>query len=345
MSTETDKPKPFLTHHLIPQAFFFTMGLTKGSIISIDVTDQCNLRCQHCYFFEQEQEGTWDVPEWEKKIADMKKEHKLLYSCTWVGGEPLLRKSLIENLKKHFLHNLVVTNGTVPLPDWTDVQFHVSIDGNEEAHEKMRRQKGLYQLMKKNCSRPDLNVKGAMCVTSLNVDTIEEVLEDWRPHLKGIMFDFYTPIEGLSDDLWIGWEKRDATLDKILELKRTKYGDFIAMEDRVIELMKSQNAKKVTDNCLFEKKAFSMTTTGGVKDKCMLGPKADCDRCGCVVPFYLHYRVEKSSIMKMTWNELKKRWGYVKRDFASLTPAQTPTPQAPQSPCESTHASVPAPSH
>lgn len=332
-------PKPFLTHHLIPQAFFFTMGLTKGSIVSVDVTDQCNLRCQHCYFFEQEQEGTWDEAAWERRIAELKKQYKLLYSCTWVGGEPLLRKNMIETLKGHFLHNLVVTNGTVPLPDWKDVQFHLSIDGNEEAHEKMRRQKGLYQQMKKNCSRPDLTVKGAMCVTSLNVDTIEEVLEEWRPHLKGIMFDFYTPIEGLSDDLWIGWEKRDATLDLLARLKREKYGDFIAMEDRVIELMKSQNSRTVTDNCLFAQKALSLTTTGAVKEKCMLGPKADCDRCGCVVPYYLHYRVEKKSIMQMTWNEIKKRWGYLKADFNSLSP------KAPSPPHDSTHAIVPPAGH
>lgn len=340
-----DAPKPFFTHHLLPQLFFFTAGLTKGSIISIDATDQCNLRCQHCYFFEQEQEGILNTEEWEERILEMKKEYKLLYSCTWVGGEPLLRRNLIERLKNHFLHNLVVTNGTLPLPDWQDVQFHVSIDGNERAHNTMRRQQGLYQLMKKNCSRPDLNVKGAMCVTSINVDTIEEVLEDWRPHLKGMMFDFYTPIEGLSDDLWIGWERRDRVIDQLARLKKEKYGDFIAMEDRVLELMKSQNSKKVTDTCLFAEKAISMTTTGSVKEKCMLGPKADCDRCGCVVPYYLHYRVEKSSIVKMTWNEIKKRWGYVKKDFASLTPAQPPTPQAPQSLSDSTHASVPPPAH
>ena len=24
-----------------------------------------------------------------------------------------------------------------------------------------------------------------------------------------------------------------------------------------------------------------------MKEKCMMGPKADCDRCGCVVPFYM----------------------------------------------------------
>lgn len=301
------KIKPFFRYHLIPQIYFFIKGFPKGSFISVDVTDQCNLRCEHCYFFEQEQEGVLDANGWENRILELKKESKFLHSCTWVGGEPLLRKNIIERCKKYFMHNLVVTNGTTPLPDWPDVYFHLSIDGNEEAHEKMRRQRGLYALIRKNCSRPDLHVVGTMCVTSLNVDTIEEVLEDWRPHLRGFMFDFYTPIEGLSDNLWIGWKRRDALIEKLLRLKREKYGDFIDMPVRALELMKSDQCKKVTDHCLFATRGHSLTTTGQVKEKCMLGPKADCDRCGCVVPFWLHQRVEKKTILKATFNEIRRR--------------------------------------
>jgi sulfatase maturation enzyme AslB (radical SAM superfamily) len=327
MSTETragadQEIRPFLQYHLIPQLLFFTVGFPKGSFVSVDVTDQCNLRCQHCYFFEQEQEGSLDAEGWEQRLIELKKKSKFLHSCTWVGGEPLLKKNIIERCKKYFLHNLIVTNGTIPLPDWPDVYFHLSVDGNEEAHETMRRQKGLYQLMKKNCSRKELHVTAAMCVTSINVDTIEEVLEDWRTttHLKGFMFDFYTPIEGLDDNLFIGWERRDAVLDRLIELKRTKYGDFIAMPERVLELMKSYNSKKVTDNCIFEKKGYSLTSTGEMKEKCMLGPKADCDRCGCVVPYYLHYRVEKPTILKLTADEIRRRFLRLKEEFNALTP-------------------------
>ncbi|MBI2066717.1 MAG: radical SAM protein [Deltaproteobacteria bacterium] len=302
--------KPFFRYHLIPQIYFFLKGFPKGSFMSVDVTDQCNLRCAHCYFFEQEQEGVLDVDGWEQKILDLKAKSKFLHSCTWVGGEPLLRKNIIERCKRHFMHNLIVTNGTTPLPDWPDVYFHVSIDGNEEAHETMRRQRGLYQLMMKNVSRPDLHVTGTMCITSINMNTIEEVLDDWRPHLKGFMFDFYTPIEGLSDELWMGWEKRDELIDQLLRLKKEKYGDFVAMPDRVLELMKSTHSKKVTDHCIFTTHGYSLTTTGGTKEKCMLGPKADCDRCGCVVPFWLHHRIEKKTILKATYHEIRRRLGH-----------------------------------
>lgn len=302
--------KSFFKHHLLPQMMFFTVGFPKGSFISVDVTEQCNLRCQHCYFFEQEQEGNLDTEGWERRILELKKNHRMMYSCTWIGGEPLLKRGIIEKCKHHFLHNLIVTNGTIPLPDWHDVMFHVSVDGYEAAHDNMRRQKGLYQLMKQNVSRKDLHVTAAMCVTSLNVDTVEDLLQDWyeTTYLKGMMFDFYTPIEGITDDLWIGWERRDAILDRLKQLKDAKYGDFIAMNDRTIELMKSHNAKRVTDNCLFEKKGYSLTTKGEIKEKCMLGPKADCDRCGCVVPFYLRSRVEKAAIIRGTWTHIGNRF-------------------------------------
>jgi MoaA/NifB/PqqE/SkfB family radical SAM enzyme len=304
------KPRsPFFTHHLLPQLYFLTKGYPKGSFISIDVTDQCNLRCQHCYFFEQEQEGILDIDGWEQRIAELKQASPFLHSCTWVGGEPMLRRNIIDRCRKHFLHNLIVTNGTVPLPDWTDVHYHVSIDGNEEAHDRMRRQRGLYREIQKNCgNRPDLDVVGAMCITSLNVDSVEEVLEDWsQTSFRGFMFDFYTPIQGLDDTLWIGWERRDAVLDRLIQLKREKYGDFIALPERVLELMKSENAHKVTSTCQFEQKGYSLTTRGAVKEKCMLGGKADCERCGCVVPYYLHHRIEKPQIVKITYNEIRRR--------------------------------------
>lgn len=308
VSVAREKPKPFLTHHLIPEVYFFLNGFPKGSFISVDVTDQCNLRCEHCYFFEQEQEGTLDADGWERRILELKARSRFMHSCTWVGGEPLLRRSIVERCKKHFMHNLIVTNGTVPLPEWSDVHFHVSIDGDEAAHERTRRHTGLYAEMKKNVgNRRHLRITGTMCITAHNKDSVEAVLADWQPHLRGFMFDFYTPIAGLDDRLCLSWAERDAMVDRLLRLKRERYGDFIAMPERVLELMKSANARRVTDDCIFAARGTSLDTRGRVKEKCMLGPKADCDRCGCVVPFYLHYRVEKKTIVRMTAEEVRRR--------------------------------------
>jgi hypothetical protein len=39
----------------------------------------------------------------------------------------------------------------------------------------------------------------------------------------------------------------------------------------------------------------SWDVSGNRKEKCILGPKADCDRCGCAVPFWLHSFQEMDS--------------------------------------------------
>jgi Fe-coproporphyrin III synthase len=226
---------------------------------------------------------------------------------TWVGGEPMLRKDLLGVGRAHFTHNLVVTNGLLPLPNWPDVQFHVSIDGDEETHERLRNRKGIYRTIMKNASRPDLDVSVAYCISSLNTHCIEAVLDMWRgTGVKGFLFNFYTPIETIEDPLFPGFEKRDEAIRRLIDLKATKYGSFILNEARVLELMLSRSCKKVTDRCLFQSKGISLDAAGNKKAKCMMGDKADCDRCGCIVPFYLHWFSERRRICREIYSDAKK---------------------------------------
>ena len=50
--------------------------------------------------------------------------------------------------------------------------------------------------------------------------------------------------------------------------------------------------------------AFAFAPDGVQKEKCMMGPKADCDRCGCVVPFYLASLTDRSRILGDLKDEL-----------------------------------------
>lgn len=288
-----------LGKYLLTRAMFLTVGFPKDAFGSVDLTNRCNLRCKHCYFFEQDNPEEFSDEQWLAKLHEMGTGWKKTRSVTWIGGEPLLRKELIEKAKHYFAHNLIVTNGLIQLPDWPDVHFHISLDGDQESHEKMRNQKGIYEKIKRHADRPDLNVVMAYCITSLNIQHIEKVLEEWHPvGIKGFLFSFYTPIESIQDPLFPGWKQRDAIIDRLIELKEKKYGNYIQNETRVLELMKRANSKQVTDNCLFESKGFSLNPMGQKKPKCMMGEKADCEKCGCIVPFYLHWRSEKDKVVK-----------------------------------------------
>jgi hypothetical protein len=173
------------------------------------------------------------------------------------------------------------------LPDWTDCTWVISIDGTEESFAKMRAP-GIYQKIKENVLRhPDLKIQISCVLTSLTVDCIEDLIVECGPLARGgIIFDFFTPVNKLDEALWLDWETRDRLIDDLKALKR-KYPGVINMLDSTLDLMKSQNARSVTDNCLFKEKAFTLAADGSPKGKCMMGDNADCDKCGCVVPFYM----------------------------------------------------------
>ena len=68
-------------------------------------------------------------------------------------------KELIERGRHYFSHNTVVTNGTIPLPDWPDVNWYISIDGDEAMHEHIRNKKGIYKRAIRNVrEHPSLSV-------------------------------------------------------------------------------------------------------------------------------------------------------------------------------------------
>jgi hypothetical protein len=45
-------------------------------------------------------------------------------------------------------------------------------------------------------------------------------------------------------------------------------------------------------------KSFTFDASGQPKGKCVMGDAADCDRCGCVVPFYLRSLTDRRLILE-----------------------------------------------
>ena len=164
------------------KAGFFALGIPRNAFCSIDVTARCNLRCRHCYFFEQGYDPARElsVDAWIAKLEALTRAAGLrryfAYQCSWVGGEPLLRPELIERGRRFFPYNIVVTNGLLPLPAWPDVHFFVSVDGTEEAHEAVRGVPGSYRRIKRHALRDDLDVMVTCCVNRRNAHCVEELI-------------------------------------------------------------------------------------------------------------------------------------------------------------------------
>lgn len=294
------RSRPFYSPYNLARLGFFLFGIPKQSFGSVDVTNQCNLRCAHCYFFEQDHSSNLSLEQWQSHFERMKGDGFRFFQCTWVGGEPLLRPDVIELGRRYFKYNTVTTNGSLPLPDWKDVSWYISVDGNKEHHEKMRNSPGLYETIKRTIAQSNgLKITIACCITSENYLELSEFIDEWgaNPKVRNIVFSFFTPVRSLDDSLWLGWEEKDQVLDFLIKKKKV-YGDFIVNSPRALKLMKSDMSRTVTDNCPFAEKSFAFNPAGKLKEPCMLGPKADCDRCGCVVPFYLQSLTDRKLILR-----------------------------------------------
>lgn len=272
---------------------FAFQGIPPNAIASVDVTNDCNLRCHHCYFFEHEQPDNQTVERWRRFFDQLKAEGFPFFSCSWVGGEPLLRKDLIEMGMSYFRHNMIVTNGTIEIPSWTRCHFKVSVDGIEARHNRLRGA-ATYQKIKRtirSAAARGLRIGITTVLTRENAGDLESFIEEWRhePINMGIIFEFYTYMQGQpeADKLWLTYEERDRVIDRLLKYK-AKYPQLIEMTAHALRLYKSDRCRPVTDACLASAKMASWNVSAQRKEKCILGPKADCDRCGCAVPFWMH---------------------------------------------------------
>ena len=304
------------------RALLGVSGIPVHGLGSIDVSNECNLRCEHCYFFEQDWANEWPIERWEAKFQELREAGFPFLQCTFVGGEPLLRPDLLDLGRQWFQKCWVVTNGTIPIPSWSNVTWYVSVDGTKDFCEAIRG-RGIYERIKKHADREDVTIRTATVITADNHVCLEELVEEWsRTRVQGMVFDFYTPIEGLDEALWPGFELRDQIIDRLLALK-DRYGDFLITSRRVFELMKSDRCQPVTDDCRFAAKAFAFSPTGESKEKCMLGPKADCDRCGCVVPFFLHHIDTRGALVmesaRLARQALRRKLGRTRRPVAAPT--------------------------
>ena len=307
--SQTQRRRLVSAYDLAKVAFFFA-GFPKNGFGSIDVTNRCNLRCRHCYFYEHPLPEELTPEQWLSKLEEIRRASPVwefpFFNCSWVGGEPLLRQEVVDRGRRYFRYNTVVTNGTIPLPDWRDVNWYVSIDGDEETHEYLRDKRGSYGRALRHVARSKhLGITIAYCISRRNTHCIERVVRDWyEVGAKHITFDFYTPLYGVDDELWITLPERDRIIDTLVALRRI-YGDFFVIPERVLHLMRSDRCRDVTDNCMLHSKSFAFDAAGRSKGKCVMGEKADCDRCGCVVPYYLRSLTDRRMILRDLAGQLR----------------------------------------
>lgn len=268
---------------------------------SVDVNNICNLHCSHCYWWLNRKNDAEDLSaeQWRQIIRKtFKKQH--IYIVTLVGGEPTMRPDIIQIFCEEMPRRVcVVTNGTYPLKRFENLYFYwISLDGTEEVHDSIRG-KGAYAKTKQNILEyikgPDRKGKPAwkdiwitMTINSLNYNTIENLVEEWKGKVNKIGFQFHTPF--IKDDpLWMPFgNKRSKVVDNLISLRKN-YADFVINGEKQLSLMKGNWGGIGTTPVQCPSWAIlSLDHMGRVKQPCCIGSadtsknasKPICEECG-----------------------------------------------------------------
>jgi MoaA/NifB/PqqE/SkfB family radical SAM enzyme len=268
----------------------------------VNITNKCTLRCQHCFVFREgnpnDPKAEMDTPTMVRKLSELQRRHGI-QTMLWMGGEPLLRPDVLRQGAEIFAQNNVTTNGTLDLIHLPRCTYVVSVDGPTDYNDSMRG-KGSFDKVMRTLSRvpQDFEPK-VMCqcvVTKANEGLLEELVKLLRPtRAEGMTFSFYVPPRNDQSGLsWGSLERRDEALREVSRLKKA-YPEFIWNNRRSLELMLSENAKSVTDNCPSMRLVMPLYLEGDefTAPFCCYGNDVDCDLCGAWVVFYLAAKAEE----------------------------------------------------
>ncbi len=278
-------------------------------IAIVNVTNRCNLRCQHCFVFReanpnQAPTSIRDEPSEDEMLSALAalRERHAISSVLWMGGEPLLRPRLLARGLPLFSRNTVTTNGTAPLVDFGPrVLYVVSLDGPEDLNDGIRG-RGVFGRVIRTLSRiPDdfaSPVQVQCVVTRRNERRLEELVRAVRETRAGWMtFSFYVPRAGdRGPDAWDSNEERASAVEEVRRLKAA-YPGFVRNSTRSLELMLPPHAERVTAVCPARERILPLYlgADGFTTPFCCYGNDVDCARCGAWVVFHLAALQERAA--------------------------------------------------
>lgn len=158
--------------------------------LSIETTNQCQLKCKHCYNISGVQrEGELEAAD----IIDILKQYKKLggTSVMLTGGEIFLKKDIedvIEYVYNNFFRIMILSNGytitnemlKVLIKTKDKIALQISIDGMERTHDSIRGVKGAFSETIKNITRLVSNgvqVSVAFTLNEENKDELFDIIE------------------------------------------------------------------------------------------------------------------------------------------------------------------------
>ncbi|MCF7927453.1 MAG: radical SAM protein [Spirochaetales bacterium] len=252
--------------------------------VNFDITSECNLDCEHCYWRKTYDPGAeLSDEQWEAVFSDYSS--KGIKSAFLTGGEPSLRLPVIRAAYKYFDGITIVSNGTLPIPEDIQARIFISIDGPRAVHDKIRG-RHVFDTVMKNI-QGDKRVILTPTLSTNNYKYIDELAEITREaDVDGITFSTYTSHMQSGDPLLLEGEELEWTANKLREVWKNNK-DIVLLSPYIIKLLQT---KKHHTKCYMRnrKKIVSYDAQMQQKEPCVLGKGVNCATCGCIVPVVAH---------------------------------------------------------
>lgn len=248
----------------------------KKFIAEFDVTDKCNLRCNHCYHFAGKNSFSTkklDITVWRSRLTQL---YELgVRMVVVVGGEPALRNDVIDLAAEIFPYVDVITNGTLPLSDRKNVHPIVSLDGNLDSNDAIRGNGVFNKALSSSRNFATLN----MTLTESNYLELEEVIQLAIVNgFAGVMCNLYTPtaIDNTNSNVFhISNEPRRKILDH-LETLRNVYPGFLMFSDNALAWYRNPFKDGY---CYWSSQVYHFDVNW--KPRKCFSDSFDCENCGC----------------------------------------------------------------
>jgi len=191
--------------------------------ISLDLTDECNLRCTGCYYFEEGMDKVADKSsDLDLAFPDLIKKEKERGTnfVTLVGGEPSLRLDRLKIIYDNFKMN-VATNGLVRIPyeGFENMPIGVSVWGDHQTDARLRNngKRDLFSESLKNYKN-DKRAFFYYTVSPEKSHEIASVVEQCINNGNRILFNYYSDLSGRNGFYPNGFEKVRYEIDRMIEI-------------------------------------------------------------------------------------------------------------------------------
>jgi organic radical activating enzyme len=139
-----------------------------------DMTSRCNVICDGCYYFEGDKQHTKDVVDVEAWRALMRSERdRGITFVVLAGAEPALVPELLQAVAEIMPTGAIATNGLVKIPASVGYRTHVSVWGNDETSERVRKAKRMLERQLENYA----DDRRAVFVYTFSRSNIEEAYD------------------------------------------------------------------------------------------------------------------------------------------------------------------------